>query len=231
MQQGQKDKLLKIVKDNYREIAAQFDLSRKKYLWPELSKVSSAVPEGASILDAGCGNGRLIESFLDKKIDYLGVDNSRELIELAKINYPGYNFLVCDILNLESLKIKSDFVFSIAVLHHLPGFDLRLRALQQLLVSAKSGGTIVFSVWKMWNNKKYRFLLIRGALKKIAGLSSLDFGDLIFKWKNNKGEPVSERYYHAFTARELKKLLRSAGVSGYDIHSDKHNYWVTIKNH
>lgn len=230
MEKSQKEKLLKIVKDNYRDIAVHFDMSRKKYLWPELSKITSAIPEGSSVLDAGCGNGRLLESLSGKKIDYLGVDNSAELIELAKINYPRYKFLVCDILKLDSLQLKSDFVFSIAVLHHLPGFDLRLQALNQLLISSKDKGIIVFSVWRMWNNKKYRPLLIKSALKKILGINKLDFGDLLFQWKNNKGEPVSERYYHAFTGRELKKLLSNAGVSSYDLYADAHNYWVTIKH-
>ena len=36
-------KLLKIVHDNYRDIAAQFDVTRKKYIWPELAKVLSVI--------------------------------------------------------------------------------------------------------------------------------------------------------------------------------------------
>lgn len=228
MKQDQKNRILKIVKDNYQDIAVDFDSTRKKYTWPELNKIVSKIPDGASVLDVGCGNGRLLESFTDKKIDYLGVDSSDKLIELAKKNYPAYKFLVCDILNLDSLNIQSDLICSIAVIHHLPSFELRREALQQLIKAAKEGGQIVFSVWNLWNNKKYRSLLFKTSFKKIIGLNNLDFGDLLFPWKNNLGEAVSERYYHAFTNRELKKLMKKVGVENYKLYQDKHNYWVII---
>ena len=67
-------KLLNLVKRNYEEIAADFDNSRKKQLWPELAKLAGIVKAGDKILDAGCGNGRLVEKFLDKSAKYLGVD-------------------------------------------------------------------------------------------------------------------------------------------------------------
>jgi 2-polyprenyl-3-methyl-5-hydroxy-6-metoxy-1,4-benzoquinol methylase len=228
MEENQKNKILAIVKNNYQEIAADFDSTRKKYTWPELNKIVSATTDGMSVLDVGCGNGRLLESFVGKKINYLGVDASSNLIELAKKNYPDHKFLVCDILNLDNLKSQNDLVCSIAVIHHLPSFELRLAALKQLIDATKDQGQIVFSVWNLWQNKKYRSLLLKSVWKKIIGVNKLDFGDLIFPWKNNLGQAVSERYYHAFTRLELKNLLKKASVKNYHLYKDARNYWVII---
>ena len=228
MKEATKGKLLKIVHDNYREIAAQFDVTRKKYIWPELEKVLSDLRDGDSILDVGCGNGRLIENLKNKSVTYLGVDNSEELIKLASINYPDKNFKVLDILKLETLNQKFDLVISVAVLHHLPSKDLRLQSLEQLKLVCAPQGRIIFSVWRLWDNKKYQKYLFKNIWQKITFRSDLDFGDLLFPWKNNKGEAVSERYYHAFTKSGLKKLLRLAGFKNFKLYSDKHNYWVVI---
>ena len=68
MKKSEQQRLLKIVHNNYREIAAQFDVTRKKYIWPELEKVMANLEDGSSVLDVGCGNGRLLENLVDKNI-------------------------------------------------------------------------------------------------------------------------------------------------------------------
>ena len=75
------DNLLNLVKDNYNDIATSFDLTRKKEIWPEVRAQAAVIKEGSKILDVGCGNGRLLEALPKQKIDYLGVDNIRELIK------------------------------------------------------------------------------------------------------------------------------------------------------
>lgn len=228
MRKETQNKLLQIVHNNYREIAAQFDITRKKYIWPELERVLTNLHEGDSVLDVGCGNGRLIENLVNKQVSYLGIDNSEELIKLASLNYPERNFQVLDILKTETLNQKFNLVISVAVLHHLPGRELRLEALKQLKSVCAPQGQIIFSVWRLWDNKKYQKYLFKNIWQKLTFKSDLEFGDLLFPWKNNKGESVSERYYHAFTKRGLKKLLHLAGFKNFKLYGDKHNYWVVI---
>lgn len=241
--------LLDIVKRNYKEIADDFDTTRKKYLWPELIKLTEPVKDGDRILDLGCGNGRLIEAFKNKKISYLGVDNSEALIELAKKNYireipriksgakgvpstaPRNNkWAVADILELDKLPEKDfDYIFCIAVLHHLPGDDLKVKALEQMKNKIKNNGKIIITVWNLWSQVKFRKLIFKSFLLKLCGKNKLDFGDILFDWKNNKGEKISQRYYHAFTKNELKKLATHAGFKIEKLYKNRFNYYLVLE--
>lgn len=224
------DNLLKIVHDNYNEIAADFNLTRKKEIWPEIAKLAESVKDGDRVLDLGCGNGRLIEALKDKEIEYLGVDNSEELIKLARENYPNYKFIVSDILNLENVESqKFDYIFCLATLQHLPSEELRIKALREMKLLLSDQGRIIISNWNMWAQRKYRFLILKTFLERIIGKNKLEFGDILFPWKNSRGEIMSERYYHAFRKRELLKLAHQAGFDNIDIYKDGFNYWLILK--
>lgn len=225
-------KLLNIVKDGYEEIADDFSETRKKYLWPELLKLADVVKDGDSILDAGCGNGRLIEALKNKRIDYVGIDNGEKLTKLARekyrfLNYESriknYEFLIGNILELDKLIDKKfDYVFCVAVLHHLPGEDLRLKALYNLKEKLADNGKIILTVWNLWEQKKFRKLIFKSALFKFLGKNNADLGDILFKGFESK----SERYYHAFTFCGLKSLFKKAGLNIIKLYKDKYNYYV-----
>lgn len=227
--------LLEVVKNNYEEIASEFHESRKKPLWPKLQGLANLVPSGSYILDAGCGNGRLFKAFEKKKVNYLGVDQSKNLIELAKkdlkkMPYQQVEFLVSDLLTLSNIHtVDFDFVFCIAVLHHIPGRDLRIALLKQLKNKVKQDGKIIISVWKLWKNKKMRWLAVKFFLLRMLGKNQMDFGDLIFSWKSNKKHELSKRYYHAFTKWEFKKIIKEAGLKIEKIEEDEFNYYIVAK--
>jgi len=228
--------LLELVKRNYGEIAADFDLTRKKDLWPELIKLSEMVKNGDRVLDVGCGNGRLIEAFGDKKIEYLGVDSSERLIKLAtnqrllRRSAPRNDkWVVADILELDKLPERDfDYVFCIAVLHHLPGKDLRLKALEQIKNKIKPGGKIILTVWNLWSQKKFRKLIIKYDWFKLIGKNQMAWGDILFDWKNAKGEKISRRYYHVFTGYGLKKLAGETDLKIEKLYQDRHNYYLIL---
>ena len=160
MNKKMQNKLLNIVKKNYNEIASKFSQTRQKLIWPELTNLAQDIKDNDNILDAGCGNGRLLEIFKNKKINYLGVDSSKGLISEAQKNWPNYNFQVGDILELDKLKQTNfDYVFCVAVLHHLPGQDLQVEALRQIKNKIKPDGKIILTVWNLWSQKKYRKLI------------------------------------------------------------------------
>ncbi|MBL7057754.1 class I SAM-dependent methyltransferase [Patescibacteria group bacterium] len=230
--QTQKE-LLKIVEKNYIEIAKEFNETRKKELWSELKKISEQIKKGSKILDVGCGNGRIIDALLDKDIKYLGIDSSTNLIELAKSNHKEQGWAQFELGKIEELgKIKEhnfDYVFCLAVIHHIPGTQLQIEALKQLKNKVKKDGRIIISAWNLWNKPKFRSLIIKFALLKLIGKNKMDFGDILFDWKNKKGEKVSKRYYHAFTKRELKRIVKKSGLKIEKIYKDTYNYYLILK--
>ncbi len=222
--------ILELVRHNYDDISAQFDATRKKEIWPEIREFALKVKTDDQVLDLGCGNGRLLEAFKDKEINYLGVDNSQELIKLAQINYPEHKFIGGDILKLDSIaNNKFDFIFCLATLQHIPSRELRIRALEQMASKLKIGGELIISNWNLWGQKKYRQQLIKNFWRKIFGRYELDFNDLVFPWKNAAGKIMSDRYYHAFTKKELKKLARRAQLKILVLRRDKYNFWLILK--
>lgn len=226
-------KLLGLVKSNYQDIAGDFDATRKKEIWPEIRTFAEKVKPGDNILDLGCGNGRLLEALKEKEIKYLGIDNSSELISLAKNNYPLQKFIVGDMLALDNINEVAnssyDFIFCLAALQHIPSRELRIKALKDMAAKLKTGGEMIISNWNLWAHKKYRPKLIKNYFWKIIGRNEFDFNDLVFPWKNSRGEEKTNRYYHAFTKNELKGLARSAGLKALALKKDRYNLWLVLK--
>ena len=228
MNKDKQKEILKIVRQNYEEIAESFDETREKPLWPPLVEFLKEVKGGEKVLDAGCGNGRLLRALGTKKIKYFGTDLSENLIKICREKYPDNNFSVADILNLGILaEYDFDWVFSIAVLHHLPGLDLQVAALKQLKNKVKADGRIVLTVWNMWSEDRFKKMLWKFFLLKLIGRNQMDFGDVLFDWK--RSGMTSKRYYHAFRRCELKKIVKRAGLKIDKITRDRFNYYLILK--
>ena len=236
-----KQKLLAVVKNNYETQAEDFSSSRQKLFWPEIMKLAAGVQNGARVLDMGCGQGRLLEVFSERSVDYLGMDQSAALIRIARTNYPERAFQVFNILDLDKLAVPDfDYIFSVAVLHHLPGADFRAQALKNLAAKLKPGGQIIISVWNLWARPKFFKLILKFAGQKIMGSNKMDFGDILFNWggatsKANAGRNLNEahngreRYYHAFTFGGLKKISRVANLKIEKMYKDKFNYYLVLR--
>lgn len=223
-------KLLKIVRNNYQAVAEDFNVTRKKEIWPEIKHLSSNIKDGDKILDVGCGNGRLLEALVDRKVEYLGLDQSPNLIDLAQKNYPNYDFRIGDLLDLGQIEEHNfDWVFCLAVFHHLPSNKLRIQALKQLRNKVNTQGRVIISTWNLWGQPKYRVLIWKFFFLKLIKKHKMKFGDVLFSWKNSQQQIVSQRYYHAFSAFQLKRLARQAGFKVVSLYHDKYNYWLILE--
>ncbi len=229
MRRKTKNKLLKIVKENYSEIAKDFDITRKKYIWPEMERFTSKVPEESLVLDAGCGNGRLLEAFIGKQIDYQGFDSSEELIKFAKKNYPERHFFVEDLMDLNSLaENKYDYIFLVAVILHIPGKELREKVLKNLAKKLKKEGRLIISVWDFYGQDRFKKLIRESELKRMISFDGREKGDLLFKWTSGDAKSKSLRYYHAFTDKELIKLAKDSDLKIEEFYKSGKNIWLTL---
>jgi len=221
--------LLKKTTEDYNRIAEQFSSSRYS-IWPELNLFKDYVEEGERVLDAGCGNGRLLELFKDKKVDYIGIDNSEKLIEIARTKYPCRKFQTADVLKLPFPDNYFDKVFSVAVLHHIPSRDFQLQFLKEAKRVLKPEGLLLLTVWNLWQRPKTLKLLFKFTIMKIAGRSKLDFKDVFIPWQKK-----TDRYIHCFTKSELKSLaketgfkVKKAGVLKRE-GAKNHNFYLIVK--
>lgn len=212
--------LLDKTQQNYNRIAEHFAKTRS-YVWSDLEYLKKFVKANDKILDLGCGNARLLKLLKHKNIDYVGVDNSEKLIEIAKNNWRlaignwqlgkrQPKFLIGSALDLPFEKDLFDKVFSIAVLHHIPSKKFRLRFLKEAKRVLKPNGLLIITVWNLWKFNCLNFQF-KHIFLKLTGKSKLDFKDIFYPWKSLKGEILVQRYIHCFTKRELKRLAKKAG--------------------
>lgn len=197
--------LLEKTKEDYNLISDQFSSTRYS-VWPELKVLGEYIKEGDKVLDLGCGNGRLLELFKGKNVDYMGVDNSEKLIEIAKKKNPGIFFQVADALNLPFPDNYFDKIFSIAVLHHIPLDDFRNQFIKEARRVLRPGGFLILTVWNLWQKPDSLKRIIKFAILKVLRKTKLDFKDILVPWQK-----TIDRYVHCFTKNELKKLAEKAG--------------------
>ncbi|OQY70217.1 MAG: hypothetical protein B6D44_16250 [Ignavibacteriales bacterium UTCHB2] len=95
-----------------------------KYLDYKIFPLIKNFPKNASILEVGCGRGALLEYLRAKKfVNVLGVDISKEQIELAKSK--NLNAIESDVLSfLKNSDSKYDIIFAIDIIEHFDKKEL-----------------------------------------------------------------------------------------------------------
>ncbi len=197
--------LLDKVNKDYNLIAQDFSRTRE-VVWPEMDFLfNDFLYPGNKVLDLGCGNGRWFDVFQKMKADYVGVDNSQELIKIAQEKYPQGKFRLANALDLPFSDKFFDCVYSIAVFHQIPSSQFRLKFLEEAKRVLKPGGPLILTVWN-FHRPRELILLIKYTILKLLGKSELDFGDVFCSWGDK-----AKRYYHIFFKRELLNLAKASG--------------------
>lgn len=201
------EKILQEVKDGYNQIAVHFDKTRYSP-WQEFELFKQYIKDGQKILDLGCGNGRLYK-FLKAQnlnVNYHGLDNAERLILISQEKYPevAEQFKVGEMYNLPYNDSQFDIVICIATFHHLPTKDLRLKTLSEIHRVLKSGGYFLMTNWHLWHWPFFKYFFNQFSQK-------ISWKDFIFPWKSPDGQIQCQRFYHAFTKGELRRLFRKSG--------------------
>ena len=232
------DQLIAINREFYTKFASAFSETRSS-AQTRLDRIVAYVGDAGKVLDIGCGNGRLAER-LDregKQLAYVGVDASPELITIASMLKPqlkniSAEFYTADITqpnwSLSFANGEFDIAIALAVLHHVPSFDLRCAVLRDICALLKPTSRLILSNWQFDRNDRQR--------KRIVAWASIGFdeknlepGDTLLAWKRSG---VGYRFCHLISKEEMVKLADASGfqiVKQYYADADLNLYSVLKK--
>ena len=222
------DQLININREFYQTFAKSFSATRHQ-IQPGVKKILIDIPYRSNWIDLGCGNGTLSLEWAKqgRSGEYYGLDFSQDLLSEA------HTALLTRTLP-ESLKIlffqaditqagwqekipASDWngVLAFAVLHHIPGQEVRMKILTSIHQILPLGGKFIFSVWQIQHSPR---LMKRCMDWAQVGLSNqeVDAGDTLLDWRaelNGKSKSVGLRYVHIFTLEELQTLADQTGFT------------------
>jgi len=158
--------------------------------WKEMDFLFEALSENDKVLDLGCGNGRFYPLFEKRNVDYYGIDFSSNMIQIAKEKYPLGKFWVGTGFDLVFENDFFDYVYSIAVLHHVPSEKLRKSFLKEAKRVLKNKGIIVLTVWDLKEKK-----------------TNIKNKNILLPWYGAK-----DCYFYSFDLNELEKLVIEVGL-------------------
>jgi tRNA (uracil-5-)-methyltransferase TRM9 len=219
------ESLLALNREFYIMFARAFAASRPASD-PALTCILPHIPPRARILDVGCGNGRLA-LLLDQErpgATYVGVDAVLELIEVAcaqagqlknipaefhvaDVARPGWGGALLGALASSSPGTSFDCAVALAVLHHVPGFDLRVQVLREIASLLEPGGCLILSTWQFLDSPRMRRKIVNWAEVGIAE-EALEPGDYLLDWKRG-GRGL--RYCHLVDEAEAGRLAAESG--------------------
>ena len=104
-----------------------------------------------------------------------------------------------------------DCVLMLAVLHHIPGGDVRARILRQARELLAPQGRIVVSTWQFMDNERMRKKIVPWSVLGIDE-REIEPGDALLNWKRD-GEGL--RYCHWIGEDEMRALAAQAGLKSW----------------
>jgi SAM-dependent methyltransferase len=173
------------------------------------------------VLDVGCGNGRFARALeeLARPVCYVGVDGDKTLLALAAqqtagLSYVRPRFVQADLSTAgwdapwRKQDLCSDLIVCLAVLHHLPGFALRVQLVQALAALLAPDGLLAFSNWQFLATPRLAQKQIDWAE---VGLRADDGepGDALLPWRQGG---FAIRYVHQIDETEMARLAEAAAL-------------------
>ncbi|MBD1210805.1 MAG: methyltransferase domain-containing protein [Ignavibacteria bacterium] len=111
------------------------------------NRLPNGLPEGASVLDVGCGPGIPISECIlqhSAEVRLFGVDSSQEMVKLFRANFPDVPVQHASILDFDFFGRKFDAVISWGMMFHL-SVEEQIRAIRSIASVLKPGGYFLFS--------------------------------------------------------------------------------------
>lgn len=145
----------------------------------------------ALVLEVGCGTGTFTEGLSAKFHNFIAIDISQKLIDVAKSKNPNVNFQKRDAHKTGFPDKQFDLILGCSILHHLNWAE----ALPELFRILKPGGQIRFSEPNLLNPQIF--------IQKN------------WPWLKRKMGDSPDEY--AFTEKEAVRCLKSSGFSAIEV--------------
>lgn len=213
------------MQDFYNQAGVHFSRTRQKKYgsgssnWVVTDQYLSRLKPSQSVLDLGCGNGKLVTG-LPSGVDYLGTDFSETLLNEARQLHPDHEFKYGDVLNPKDWKELDiyDAIFCVAVLHHVPKRENQVYVLKEIKQHLKQDGFVFLTVWNLWQERFLQYHLESHV--EVPYTQDLPAGRQ--EWK---------RYCVAYELPEMVSLCSDAGLEVEEIfYADKDGNKSDIQN-
>lgn len=135
------------MQEDYGRLAPHYEERGKNFLttlrqWI-LKRFPAGLPEGAQVIDLGCGTGAFLKQIHEKFPGYelTGIDGSYDMLDQARLHDVPAGFSQADLdrVNLAHNDDRYDVVVSMNVLHHLDDPEDHLSQIRQIV---NSDGTV-----------------------------------------------------------------------------------------
>jgi SAM-dependent methyltransferase len=213
----------------YQTVGSAFDESRAGLPAGLRALIAHLPPAEAPgplrLLDVGCGNGRLARAVDEAGIPcaYLGLDHDAGLLAAAALRDAGLATVTCRFGQIDladpqwvhaalppaDAPSRFDAVVCLAVLHHLPGYALRLRVVREMAALLRPGGRLLFSTWQFLASQRLSRRLVAWQAIGVDP-AGVEPGDALLPWTQGG---YALRYCHQLDSAEVAALAADAGLA------------------
>lgn len=172
------------------------------------------------VLDVSCGTGS-VTNYLSKEYAIEGIDNSKKMIEIAKIKYPHINFYQANMTNF-NLKTRYDAITcNFDSVNHLTLLDSWVSFFRNAYRHLNKGGVLIFDINTV--EKLEGLTLLPASVINTQNLKVSMFVEKVdknlYNW-NLKSEKFEENilesaYSEKLVLAELNKLFKKVEVIDY----------------
>ena len=111
----------------------------------DVSQFAAGLPQGATILDLGCGDGIPISQFLlEAGFTLYGIDSSARMIEKFRESFPKVRLECANLMDSDFFCITFDAIIAYGVMFHFPQDEQRM-IMSNVSDHLKNGGMFLFN--------------------------------------------------------------------------------------